>query len=63
VESRCAECGRSLHRSPLKRLRRSLSQGKRKLILLQAILLIIAIMVGWKLIVFFAEFRMPEPGT
>ena len=60
VRTRCVECGHRLHRSWLRRL--TLLFGKdRKMSVIQTILLIVGILIGIAAIVFFSEFRIPEP--
>ncbi len=54
----CKECGHKLHRSRLKRLTRAVFGKDTKG--LQALLLIVAILAGVAVIIFFAEFELPR---
>jgi hypothetical protein len=61
VQSCCSQCGRSLHRSFWSRGWQALFGRERKMHLVQAILLALAILAGLALIIFFSEFRLPKP--
>jgi hypothetical protein len=57
---RCTECGRNLHRAWYRRLARSLVGKNRKISLGQILLLLVAIAIGFGLVIFFSDTRMPE---
>ena len=57
--SRCVECRHKLHRSWFKRLARK----KGKISLLQVALLVIGILLGLAVVVYFSELRVPEPES
>lgn len=71
VRSRCTECGHRLHRSLSRRLThrilvknrvfRSIFGRNRTLSLIQIVLLLLGILVGYYAIRYFAEFKPPEP--
>jgi len=60
VDPRCVECGFRLHRSLWRRLSKKFFPN-RKIAAWQIVLLLIAVWVAYKLIVFFAEYRVPAP--
>jgi hypothetical protein len=59
VRTRCIDCGHRLHRSWLSRLSNSFGKN-RKMSLIQTVLLVLGILIGIAIIVFFSEFRIPE---
>jgi uncharacterized membrane protein YvbJ len=59
--SKCTECGQKLHRSWLTRASRGILGKNRKLTLLQVILLLIGILVGFAVIYYFSNFKPQEP--
>jgi hypothetical protein len=59
VQSRCSQCNRELHRSILSRIWHAPLGRQRRMTILQAVLLVLAIITGLALIVFFAELRLP----
>ena len=58
---RCTECGQKLHRSWLTRASRGVFGKNRKLSLLQLVLLLIGILIGFAAIYYFSNFKPPEP--
>jgi hypothetical protein len=60
VQSRCSKCNHRLHRSILGRVWRAAFGRQLRLSILEAALLVLAILAGLWLIVFLAEFRLPR---
>ena len=61
VRTRCLECDHQLHRTSIGRFAQSLFGKDRKMSVIQTTLLVIAIVVGIAVIVFFSELRLPQP--
>jgi hypothetical protein len=57
----CSECGHNLHRSVAKRAFRGLFPKNSNNLVLQIVLVIIAILVGYMLIHTFSNYRVPAP--
>jgi hypothetical protein len=55
VRTRCLECNHNLHRSGFGRLIRSFFGKDRKMSVIQTTLLIVAILIGFAMIVFFSS--------
>ena len=61
---RCEHCSQRLHRSWWKRVRVLVFGARPKITLWQLVLLAVSVYVGYKLIVYLAEYRAPPPdGT
>ena len=58
--ARCSECDRNLHRSWWKRLSRSMVGKNRKVSVAQIILLLVAIAIGFALVIFFSDAQMSQ---
>ncbi len=55
----CGECGRRLHQSLAKRWKKKLFKGNQRIPPWQIILLVLAVWLVYRLIVFLATFRLP----
>ena len=55
----CGECGRRLHRSPWRRWRKRLFGQRPKITPFQILLLLFFVLLAYKTIIFFAEYRPP----
>lgn len=58
VQPRCVECGHKLHRSWWKR---GWLSKDRKMALIQVALLVLGILAGLFFVIYFSEYRLPEP--
>lgn len=58
AEEHCTECGQRLHRSALKKLRKKLGGGTAKFRWWYIPLLVAAVSLAYKVIVFLVEFRL-----
>ena len=58
VKTRCVECNHRLHRSSISRVRQLLFGKNRKMFLIQAILLVTAILIGGALLYFSMDFSV-----
>lgn len=61
ADTQCAECGGRLHRSALKRASKKIFGDRRRITPWQIGLLLAAVWFAYRVIVWFAEYRPPEP--
>ena len=59
VDAVCAECGHHLHRSLWRRWQRKFLGQNRKILIVELILLVIVVVVGFNLIVRLVEYKPP----
>jgi hypothetical protein len=61
VDVRCAKCGHRLHRSPWRKWQRWLVAGHSRITWHQVVLLVVAVYVGYRVIVKIAEYNALPP--